>query len=250
MVLKRCLLKKIKRQGRNNKGSITVRHRGGGVTHFIRRLKISRSLANITGIVKYFEYDPLRNTYLAVIFYENGSKEYIIKPRGLNIGDKIVFSTKIEFNMTLNPGSSTFLENINVGTKIHNIEFYPFSRSKAACSGESFAVVLGTSGDNKILLLPSKEVRLFHKHCIAYIGVPEKRKLSKFSKKAGYSRRIGIRPTVRGSAMNACDHPHGGGEGKAPIGRKFPLTPWGKYALGKKTRRNIKNNKLILRRRI
>lgn len=245
-LLKKCILGRIKRQGRNNMGRITVRHRGGGSKRFIRILKKSRSLKNVIGTVKYHEYDPNRNAYLSVIFYENGLKQYIIKPKGLNIGDKIIFSEDVEKI----PGNSTFLENINIGIKIYNVEFFPFSKSKLACAGESFAVVLGTSENYKILLLPSKEVRLFHKNCIAFIGVPEKRKESRFCHKAGFSRRLGIRPSVRGSAMNAVDHPHGGGEGKAPIGRKFPLTPWGKHALGKKTRR-VKNqsNKFILRKR-
>jgi ribosomal protein L2, bacterial/organellar len=245
MILKHCIYKKTKRQGRNNTGTITVRHRGGGSKRLIRILKSSRSLKNVVGIVKYQEYDPNRNAYLSVIFYENGIKHYIIKPKGLNIGDRIIFSE----NINKNPGNSTFLENINIGTKIYNVEFYPFSKSKVACSGESCAVVLGDSGKYKILLLPSKEIRLFNKECVAFIGVPEKRKESVFSQKAGYSRRLGIRPTVRGSAMNAVDHPHGGGEGKAPIGRKFPLTPWGKHALGKKTRTEKKlSSDLIIRR--
>lgn len=245
MLLKHRIYKKTKRQGRNNTGKITVRHRGGGVKRLIRILKSARTLKDVTGVVKYQEYDPNRNAYLSVIFYENGMKHYIIKPKGLNIGDKIIFST----NVYKNPGDSTFLENINIGTRIYNVEFYPFSRTKAACSGECFAVVLGDSGKYKILLLPSKEIRLFNKNCVAFIGVPEKRKESIFSKKAGFSRRIGKRPSVRGSAMNAVDHPHGGGEGKAPIGRNFPLTPWGKHALGKKTRsKRKKSNFLILRR--
>jgi large subunit ribosomal protein L2 len=247
MLLKHRIYGKNKRQGRNNTGKITVRHRGGGVKRLIRILKSSRHLKDVIGIVKYNEYDPNRNTNLSVIFYENGIKHYIIKPKGLNIGDKIIFSNNVEKN----PGNSTFLSNINIGVKIYNVEFYPFSRSKVACSGETFAVVLGDSGNYKILLLPSKEIRLFHKNCVASIGVPEKRKISDFSKKAGFSRRLGIRPTVRGSAMNAVDHPHGGGEGKAPIGRKFPLTPWGKHALGRKTRlKTNKFNRLILRERL
>lgn len=245
MLLKNRIYKKTKRQGRNNTGKITVRHRGGGVNRLIRILKCSRSLKGIVGIIRCHEYDPNRNVYLSVIFYENGIKHYIIKPKGLSIGDKVVFSE----SLWKNPGDSTFLENINIGTKIYNVEFYPFSQSKVACSGESFAVVLGDSGKYKILLLPSKEIRLFNKNCVAFIGVPEKRKESIFSKKAGFSRRLGIRPAVRGSAMNAVDHPHGGGEGKAPIGRKFPLTPWGKHTLGKKTRSKKKcSDNLILRK--
>lgn len=246
VLLKNCIYRVTKRQGRNNSGKITVRHRGGGSKRLIRILKKSRELKNVAGIVKCHEYDPNRNAFISVIFYENGKKQYIIKPKGLNIGDKIVFSDEVEKN----PGNSTFLSNINIGVKIYNVEFFPFSRSKIACSGESFSVVLGSSGNFKILLLPSKEVRLFNKNCVAFIGVPEKRPNSRFSNKAGFSRRSGIRPTVRGSAMNAVDHPHGGGEGKAPIGRKFPLTPWGKHALGAKTRSRMrKSDNLILRKR-
>lgn len=246
MILKNKILARSKRQGRNNTGKITVRHRGGGVKKNTRLLKDPRSLYEIRGIVKGFEYDPNRNVYLALIFYENGIKEYIIKPKGLNIGDEIKF-TNIFINY---PGNSTFLSNINSGIRIYNVEFRPYSRSYIARTAESFAVVLGLFETKyTILLLPSKEIRLFISSCIAYIGCPEKRKKAKHLAKAGQSRRLGIRPTVRGSAMNAVDHPHGGGEGKAPIGRKAPLTPWGKNTLGLKTRSKRNNTILILKRR-
>lgn len=245
MILKNKINKSSKRQGRNNEGKITVRHRGGGVKRNIRILKESRSFYEVLGTIKGFEYDPNRNVDLAVVFYQNGAKDYIIKPRGLSIGDKIKFSSDF-INL---PAYSTFLSNINTGIKIYNVEFKPFSRSSAAKAADSFAVVLGSLESRyTILLLPSKEVRMFPSDCIAYIGIPEKRKINKHLNKAGRSRRLGIRPTVRGSAMNAVDHPHGGGEGKAPIGRKFPLTPWGKNTLGLKTRSKKLNNLLILKR--
>ncbi len=245
MILKNKVLARSKRQGRNNQGKITVRHRGGGVKRKVRLLKDSRSLYEISGVVKGYEYDPNRNVYLAVIFYENGKKEYIIKPKGLNIGDVIQFrNTFINY-----PGNSTYLKNINSGIKIYNVEFRPYSTSFVARSADTFAVVLGNFElKYTILLLPSKEIRLFISNCIAYIGSPEKRKKVKKLDKAGRSRRLGIRPTVRGSAMNAVDHPHGGGEGKAPIGRKAPLTPWGKKTLGLKTRSKRNKNFLILKR--
>lgn len=245
MILKNKIAARSKRQGRNNQGKITVRHRGGGVKRNIRLLKNSRSFYEVPGIIKGYEYDPNRNVYLAVVFYKNGSKEYIIKPKGLNIGDTVKFT-----NSFINrPGNSTYLKNINSGIKVYNIEFRPYSQSAVAKTADTFAVVLGEfESKYTILLLPSKEIRLFLSSCIAYIGSPEKRKVAKYLKKAGRSRLLGIRPTVRGSAMNAVDHPHGGGEGKAPVGRKAPLTPWGKNTLGLKTRSKQNKTFLILKR--
>lgn len=245
MIIKRKILKINKRQGRNNEGIITVRHRGGGFKRKIRILKNPRTLENIKGVVKSHEYDPNRNVYLSVIFYENGVKEYIIKPKTLKIGDFVMYTNNTE---NISVGSSSLLENIKPGTKIYNVEFAPNMKSTIACSGESFAILLSKHDNNIILLLPSKELRLFDKKSVAYVGIPELNKKLRLKNKAGRSRNLGIRPTVRGSAMNAVDHPHGGGEGKAPIGRKFPLTPWGKHTLGKKTKKT-KKNPLILKRR-
>lgn len=235
MILKNKILTKNKRQGRNNLGKITIRHRGGGAKRKIRILKNIRSLENIYGIVKFYEYDPNRNSYLSIIFYQNGAKEYALKLKSIDIGTKIIFSE----NIIIQPGNSTYLTNIPTGTKINNLEFRPFSKSRLARSGDSFAVVLSNTNEKTIILLPSKEIKIFNSRCIATIGVPEKKKQSVINK-AGRSRLLGIRPTVRGSAMNAVDHPHGGGEGKAPIGRKQPLTPWGKKTLGIKTRKKGK----------
>lgn len=246
MILKNKIIKRSKRQGRNNEGKITVRHRGGGVKRNVRLLKHLRSMYGVPGLVKGFEYDPNRNAYLAVIFYENGIKEYIIKPKELQVGNKINFIDKF-INV---PGYSTFLKNINTGIRVYNIEFKPYSRSAVAKAADSFAVVLGSlEAKYTILLLPSKEIRLFLSNCVAFIGVPEKFNKNKRFNNAGRSRRLGVRPTVRGTAMNAVDHPHGGGEGKAPIGRKAPLTPWGKNTLGLRTRSKQNKNFLILKRR-
>lgn len=245
MILKRKLYKRVKRQGRNNQGKITVRHRGAGSNKRIRILKNSRSLFNIVGIVNSHEYDPNRNVYISAIFYETGDKEYIIKPKGLNIGDTILYVDSTNYKL----GYSTLLKNINPGTKIYNIEFYPKSKTFAVRTGDSSAILLSKNEKHAMILLPSKEIRLFDLNCIAYIGTPEIYKnIKKIKNKAGRSRHLGIRPTVRGSAMNPVDHPHGGGEGKSPIGRKSPLTPWGKKTLGLKTRKN-KNNILILKKR-
>jgi len=242
MILKKKIFKIKKRQGRSY-GVITVRHRGGGNKRKIRIIKNSRTLENIKGIIKSIEYDPNRNTFLLVVFYSNGDKNYIIKPKFLDIGDCIYFGE----NVSHSPGNSTYLRNLNIGDKIYDIEYAPYSKTKVARSGESFATILNKTETQVVLLLPSREIRFFNQNCIAYLGIPELRK-SKKKNNAGKSRRLGIRPTVRGTAMNAVDHPHGGGEGKSPIGRKAPMTPWGKKTLGFKTSKKRKNI-LILKTR-
>ena len=233
MFLKKEINKLIKkRQGRAHNGRITVRHRGGGVKQRSRKIEFNKNLENIEGVVKSFEYDPKRNVNLAIIFYSNGIKRYILKPKNLNIGDKIIFSNNIKFL----PGNSTYLKNIPLGTKLHNIEARPKSGAKYARSGGSEAILLSKTENYFIIKLPSNEIKLFNENCIATIGSLDINKRVKYSN-AGRNRRLGKRPIVRGSAMNACDHPHGGGEGKSPIGRKSPLTPWGKKTLGKKTKK-------------
>lgn len=239
MLLKKELDKLVKkRQGRSNTGKITVRHRGGGAKQRSRKIEFTKTLKDIYGIVKSFEYDPKRNVKLAVIFYSNGIKRYILKPKELNIGDKIIFSDFIK----ILPGNSTYIKNIPLGTKIHNLESKPKGGAKYIRSGGCEGIILSQTGKYFIIKLPSNEIKLFHGNCIASIGVLDITKKSIFTN-AGRNRRLGKRPTVRGSAMNACDHPHGGGEGKAPIGRKSPVTPWGKKTLGKKTVLNKKNIK-------
>lgn len=236
-----------KKAGRNNQGKITVRHQGGGVKRKYRIIDFKRNKFDVEGVVASIEYDPNRSANIALINYLDGEKRYIIAPKGLKVGDKIVAGS----NADIKTGNALPIMNIPVGTVIHNIELRPGKGGSLARSAGSSAQILGREGNYVMIRLSSGEQRRVLGTCMATIGVVgnEDSNLVKLGK-AGRKRHMGIRPTVRGSVMNPNDHPHGGGEGRAPIGRSGPMTPWGKPALGMKTRRNKKaSTKLIVSRK-
>ena len=242
------LIKKNHRnKGRNNRGIITSRHRGGGHKRRYRLIDFKRNKIGIYGIVNAIEYDPNRNARIALIYYTDGEKRYIIHPKNLNVGDSVCAGSGSNIQI----GNSLPLEEIPLGTSVHNLELVPNKGGQIVRAGGTSAKILAKDGDYITLRLPSKEVRLIRKECFATIGeVSNNDVFLVQSGKAGRTRWLGKRPTVRGSVMNPCDHPHGGGEGRAPIGRTRPLTPWGKPALGIKTRKNKKlSDAYILRRR-
>lgn len=236
-----------KKAGRNNQGKITVRHQGGGVKRKYRIIDFKRNKFDVEGVVASIEYDPNRSANIALINYLDGEKRYIIAPKGLKVGDKIVAGS----NADIKTGNALPIMNIPVGTVIHNIELRPGKGGSLARSAGSSAQILGREGNYVMIRLSSGEQRRVLGTCMATIGVVgnEDSNLVKLGK-AGRKRHMGIRPTVRGSVMNPNDHPHGGGEGRAPIGRSGPMTPWGKPALGYKTRKNKKrSDKYIVSRR-
>lgn len=238
-----------KHSGRNNQGKITVRHHGGRQKRKYRLIDFKRNKTDILATVKTIEYDPNRSANISLISYLDGQKSYILHVKGLEIGTKII--SQIEAD--IKPGNCMLLENIPEGTNVCCIEMLPGAGAKIARSAGQYAQILGKTEDQRyvILKLKSGEVRKILGKCKATIGVisNEDHLLVNIGK-AGRNRHRGIRPTVRGSVMNPVDHPHGGGEGKQPVGRKSPLTPWGKKALGVKTRNNKKHStKLIIRRR-
>ena len=245
----RSLIQKNHRsKGRNNRGVITIRHRGGGHKRRYRLIDFKRQKFGIEGIVAAIEYDPNRNARIALIHYKDGEKRYILHPKDLKVGDTIVAGS----GSPLNIGNSLPLTEIPLGSAIHNIELIPNKGGQLVRAGGTAARILAKEGDYITLRLPSKEIRLLRKECFATIGeVSNNDAFLVQSGKAGRTRWLGKRPTVRGSVMNPCDHPHGGGEGRAPIGRTRPLTPWGKPALGMKTRKRKKlSDAYILRRRV
>lgn len=233
--------------GRNNQGRITVRHRGGGAKRKYRIIDFRRDKDGVEGTVASIEYDPNRTANIALINYKDGEKRYIIAPNNLNVGDKVESGVNADIKI----GNSLPLENIPEGTMVHNVELKPGKGAQMARSAGSSVQILGHEGKYTLLRLRSGEVRKVLGTCRATIGeVGNKDHELVNLGKAGRKRHLGIRPTVRGSAMNPNDHPHGGGEGRTPIGRKGPVTPWGKPALGLKTRDTKKSsNKLIVRRR-
>ena len=244
---KSLLVTKNKTTGRNNSGKITVRHRGGGVKRKYRLIDFKRIKDGITAKVVGIEYDPNRSANIALITYKDGEKSYILAPKGLNVGD-IVESGE---NADIKVGNTLPIMNIPVGTVIHNIELRPGKGGQLARSAGNSAQILGREGKYVLIRLASGETRKILGTCRATIGVVgnEDYELVNIGK-AGRKRHMGIRPTVRGSVMNPNDHPHGGGEGRAPIGRSRPMTPWGKPALGLKTRKNKKaSDKFIVTRR-
>ena len=244
---KSLIRKNHRNKGRNNRGVITIRHRGGGHKRLYRIIDFKRNKYGIEGSVAAIEYDPNRNTRIALIHYKDGEKRYILHAKNLNIGDTIVSG----FGSLLKVGNTLPLINIPLGTSIHNIELIPNKGGQIVRAGGTSAKILAKEGDYVTLRLPSKEIRLLRKECFATIGeVSNNDAFLVQSGKAGRTRWLGKRPTVRGSVMNPCDHPHGGGEGRTPIGRTRPLTPWGKAALGIKTRKTKKlSDAYILRRR-
>ena len=244
---KSLIRKNQRNKGRNNRGVITIRHRGGGHKRLYRLIDFKRNKYGIEGTVAAIEYDPNRNARIALINYLDGEKRYILEPKNLNVGDTI----RSGAGSPLNIGNTLPLEEIPLGMSVHNIELIPNRGGQIVRSGGTSAKILAKEGNYITLRLPSKEIRLIRKECFATIGeVSNNDAFLVQSGKAGRTRWLGKRPTVRGSVMNPCDHPHGGGEGRAPIGRTRPLTPWGKPALGMKTRKrkNLSDN-YILRRR-
>jgi len=235
-----------KNSGRNNQGKITTRHQGGRVKRKYRIIDFKRNKLNVPGVVASIEYDPNRTANIALINYIDGEKRYIIAPKGLTVGSKIEAGENVDIVV----GNALPLMNIPVGTMVHNIELRPGKGGELARSAGSSAQILGREGKYVMLRLSSGEQRKVLGTCMATVGEVgnEDSSLVKVGK-AGRNRHKGIRPTVRGSVMNPNDHPHGGGEGRAPVGRKAPMTPWGKPALGYKTRKKKQSDNLIVRRR-
>jgi large subunit ribosomal protein L2 len=242
------LLRKLKKHsGRNNYGRVTVRHQGGGAKKHYRLIDFKRDKVGIPGVVTTVEYDPNRNVRISLITYADGEKRYILKPEGLNVGDTVSAGPTADIKV----GNALPLKNIPLGTMVHNIEMTPGRGGQMVRSAGGSAQLVAKEGDYVTLRLPSSEMRMVRAACFATIGTLSNADYKNLNLgKAGRKRHMGIRPTVRGSVMNPVDHPHGGGEGKAPIGRPTPVTPWGKPTLGYKTRKRKKaTNKYIVRRR-
>ena len=244
---KSLVVNKKKTSGRNNLGRITVRHRGGEEKRKYRLIDFKRNKFDITGKVAAIEYDPNRSANIALINYKDGEKRYIIAPKGLKVGDIIVSGQNVDVKV----GNAMPIMNIPVGTVIHNIELKPGKGAQLARSAGSSAQILGREEKYVLIRLRSGETRKILGTCMATIGEVGNTDFALVNLgKAGRTRHMGIRPTVRGSVMNPNDHPHGGGEGRAPVGRSGPMTPWGKPALGYKTRKNKKeSDKYIVTRR-
>lgn len=236
-----------KKSGRNNRGVITVRHKGGRGKRMYRLVDFKQKQLNTEAIVKAIEYDPNRSAFIALITYRDGTKSYILAPSGVQVGQVLEFAPET----SLKTGNRLMIENIPVGTEIYNLELFPGKGGQVIRSAGSFGQVQAVEGTYALVKLPSGEVRRVHRTVYASIGrVSNEAHMLQEIGKAGRNRWKGIRPTVRGSAMNPVDHPHGGGEGRQPIGLKYPKTPWGKIALGKKTRKKNKpSNKFIASRR-
>lgn len=243
----KSLLRPLKKQaGRNNQGRITVRHRAGGAKRQLRIIDFKRDKIGVPGKVNAIEYDPNRSARIALIFYVDGEKRYILAPVGLKVGDTIQSGEGAE----IKPGNCLPLKSMPTGTMIHNIEMNKGKGGQLVRSAGNSAQLLAKEGDLAHVRLPSGEVRLIRSECsatIGQVGNPEHQGIN--LGKAGRKRWMGWRPTVRGSAMSPRDHPHGGGEGRSPIGMPGPKTPWGKPALGYRTRKNKSSDKMIIRRR-
>jgi len=243
---KSLLLPLKKKAGRNSQGRITVRHRGGGAKRMLRIIDFKRNKVGVPGRVAAIEYDPNRSANIALIYYADGEKRYIIAPSGLNVGDSIKAGEDAEIKM----GNTLPLKSIPSGTLIHNIELQRGRGGQLVRSAGAVAQLMVKEGAYALVRLPSGEMRRIRSECLATIGQignvdHQNIKLGK----AGRKRWLGWRPTVRGSAMNPCDHPHGGGEGRSPIGRPGPRTPWGKPTLGFRTRKSKASDKMIVKRR-
>ena len=244
----RSLLEVVKKNsGRNSYGRITVRHKGGGNRRKYRIIDFKRDKVDMTATVLRLEYDPNRSAFIALVQYEDGEKRYILAPVGLNAGDTVVSGAGAD----IKPGNCLPLENIPVGTVIHNIELYPGRGAQFVRAAGVAAQLMAKEGNMATIRMPSGEMRKVRMDCRATIGQVGNIDHSNVSiGKAGRKRHMGIRPTVRGSVMNPVDHPHGGGEGKSPIGRPGPVTPWGKPTLGYKTRKTKnRTDKFIVKRR-
>jgi large subunit ribosomal protein L2 len=243
---KGLVVSRSNKSGRNVYGRITVRHRGGGSKTKVRIIDFKRSKNGIPAVVSAIEYDPNRSARLALLNYADGEKRYIIAPLGIKVGDKVMSGSQAE----IKPGNCLPIANIPVGTMIHNIELTEGRGAQIVRSAGAAAQLLAKEGEYAQLRLPSGEVRLVRQKCSATIGQVGNLEHSQIQLgRAGQKRHKGIRPTVRGSAMSPRDHPHGGGEGRSPIGMPGPKSPWGKPTLGYRTRRNKKTNKYIVRRK-
>ncbi len=243
----RSLLEPLRKtSGRNSYGRITVRHHGGGNRRKYRVIDFKRQKLNIAAEIKTLEYDPNRSAFIALVEYEDGVKNYILAPAGLQVGDKIIAGADVDIKV----GNALPLQSIPTGTFVHNVELYPGRGGQLARAAGNAAQLMAKEGSLALLRLPSGELRNVPVSCMATIGTVSNEDHANVKiGKAGRTRHMGIRPTVRGSVMNPCDHPHGGGEGKSPIGRPGPVTPWGKPALGYKTRKKHKSSdKLIVKR--
>jgi len=244
---KSLLAKKMSKAGRNNRGVITIRHRGGGHKKRYRIIDFKRNKSDIEAKVASIEYDPNRNARIALLHYTDGEKRYILHPKKLEIGSVVVSGPQVPIEI----GNALPLSSVPLGTSIHNVELIPGRGGQIIRSAGTSAQVVAKEGNFVTLKMPSGEVRLVHNRCYATIGeVGNAEDKNLVLGKAGRKRWLGIRPTVRGVVMNPCDHPHGGGEGRSPIGRPKPVTPWGMPALGIKTRRNNKYSDFcIIRKR-
>ena len=243
----RSLLEPMKKAaGRNNTGRITVRHHGGGNRTKYRVIDFKRDKLDMPAVVKTLEYDPNRSAHIALVQYEDGEKRYILAPEGLKVGDAVMSVA----NADIKPGNCLPFVNIPVGTIVHNIELYPGKGAQLVRSAGNMAQLMAKEGKYALVRLPSGEMRNVPVNCIATIGqVGNVDHENVNIGKAGRKRHMGWRPTVRGSVMNPCDHPHGGGEGKSPVGRPGPVTPWGKPAMGYKTRKHhARSDKFIVKR--
>ena len=242
------LLKFIKNRAGRSRGRITVRHQGGGVKRYIRQIDFFRDKFDIPGKVMSIEYDPNRGARISLVYYKDGAKRYIIMPVGLKVGDEILSSKK---QIEIKVGNAMPIKFIPPGVQVYNIELEPGRGGKIARAAGNLVLVMGILGDNAQIKMPSSEIRLVNKECLATVGqVSNLDRNNIVIGRAGRQRLLGVRPTVRGTAMNPVDHPHGGGEGKQSIGLKHPKTKWGKPALGVKTRKSKKrSNRLIISRR-
>lgn len=237
-----------KNSGRNNQGKITVRHKGGGSKRYIRLIDFKMDKYDVPAKVEALEYDPNRNAYIALLCYADGERRYVIACEKMQVGQRVISSkTKLE----LGDGNRFPLSIMPTGSFVYNIELQPEKGAKLVRGAGNSAVFLGIDGEKAQIKLPSGEMRIVSKDCFATMGTVSNSEYRNIRwGKAGRMRHRGIKPTVRGKVMNPCDHPHGGGEGKQPIGLKYPKTPWGKHALGVKTRKTKKySNKMIIRRR-
>jgi len=243
----RSLIERLQQHaGRNNQGRMTVRHQGGGHKRQYRVIDFKRNKDGIIAKVATIEYDPNRSANIALLHYADGEKRYILAPNGLKVDDKITSGPESDIKV----GNALPIKNIPVGTSLHNIELKIGKGGQMVRSAGGSAQLMAKEGEHALLRLPSGEIRKVHINCKATIGqVGNHEHENITSGKAGRSRWLGIRPANRGVSMNPCDHPHGGGEGHSPVGRKHPVTPWGKHAMGVKTRRNKTSDKMIIKRR-
>jgi len=244
---KSLLAKKANHAGRNHRGVITIRHRGGGHKQRYRIIDFKRNKRDIEAKVASIQYDPNRNARIALLHYKDGEKRYILAPKNLSVGAQVISSENAPFDI----GNALPLSNIPLGTSVHNVELLPGKGGQIIRAAGTAAQIVAKEGNFVTLKLPSNEVRMVYKQCYATIGEVGNAEFKNLTLgKAGRKRWLGIRPTVRGVVMNPCDHPHGGGEGRSPIGRARPVTPWGRPALGIKTRRKNKYSDFcIIRKR-